>query len=181
MSTRSKLSNGRLQVILAVLGLFVAILAWRCPYLPQPPATETGQPPPEEETGKDLDEGSAEPQVAPENLPREPSGGTTRSQPPPPPLTAAPAPEVPAEFTLANGEQRVLLSGQAAVGVEFNQISGERFFTLRVSDQEGSIPHAVLGSVARFPFRVAGAEYQVSVLAADYDEKTVRLRIDRMH
>ena len=89
------------------------------------------------------------------------------------------ASELPAEFTLADGDQKVLLAGQASVGIQFNQIGEERFLTLRINSSEGSANHAILGTGARFRFRQAGSEYYASVLRLDYAAKTAVLRVDR--
>jgi len=89
------------------------------------------------------------------------------------------ASELPAEFTLGDGEQKVLLSGQASVGIQFNQIGEEQFLTLRINSSEGSDSHPVLSTGARFPFRQGGSEYFVSVLRFDYAARTAVLRVDR--
>jgi len=87
--------------------------------------------------------------------------------------------ELPAEFTLSDGDQKVLLSGQASVGIQFNQIGEERFLTLRINSSEGSENHPILGTGGRFPFRQAGSEYYVSVLRFDHAARTAVLRVDK--
>jgi hypothetical protein len=95
-----------------------------------------------------------------------------------PPRSARAAPDLPTEFMLGDGEQKVLLSGQASVGIQFNQIGEERFLTLRINSSGGSANHAILSTGARFPFRQGGSEYYVSVLRFDYTARTALLRVD---
>ncbi len=97
-----------------------------------------------------------------------------------PPRSARTAPELPTEFTLSEGEQKVLLAGQASVGIQFNQIGEEQFLTLRINSSEGSENHAILGTGGRFRFQHDGSEYYVTVLRFDYTARTAALRVDRV-
>lgn len=85
------------------------------------------------------------------------------------------------EFALADREQRVVLSGCAAVAVQFSELSGEEFLSLIVNVGEESVPHAILGAGERIRFTCANKHYYVSVLAIDNSERLVRLRIDPEH
>lgn len=108
-----------------------------------------------------------------------PRGNDTSDEEGPPPLRRDP-PAFPLDFTLYDGEQRTFLGDQASVAAEFNQIGTEEFITLRVGSTEGeSVPHAVLGTGARFPVRVAGGEYSVYVLSVNKSARTVGIRISR--
>lgn len=96
------------------------------------------------------------------------------------PRQAAPAKQAatPAELALRDGEQAVLLSGQASVGIQFNQVGEESFMTLTINSETGSARHAVLSSGERVAFRVGEKQYYVSILNLDFAGKTARLRID---
>jgi len=184
MSTSTESCYTKLGGIAAVLALVLGFLAWRCPYLPPAPVSVTPESTPED------------PRLRPGDAPAGSSGETKSTNPepqdspikPPPregstepvlPLKPAPAPEVPTEFTLSDGEQKVLLSGRASVGIQFNQLGEERFLTLRINSDGAPQVHAILGAAARYSFRVGEAEYQVSLLSADHGEKTASLSIDR--
>lgn len=105
---------------------------------------------------------------------------TEETPPPDPPRSERTARELPAEFTLQDGEQKVLLSGQASVGIQFNQIGEERFLTLRITSSGGSENHPVLGAGGRFRFQHAGSEYYVSILSFDSAAKTAVLQVDKV-
>jgi hypothetical protein len=173
MSTQKEGFYTKLGVLLAVVGLVLGYLYWRHPLpssgiaaplevTPGPALTSDG----DGTTGEGAGDGPG-----PDPPPPEP--------PVHPPRTQETATELPAEFTLSDGEQKVLLSGQASVGVQFNEIGEERFLTLRINSSEGSANHAILGTGARFRFRQAGSEYYASVLRLDYAAKTAVLRVDR--
>lgn len=95
----------------------------------------------------------------------------------PPPSTSGP--EYPFEFTLGDGEQQVLLSGQAAVSAQFNQLGEESFLTLRISIGGETTSHVVLAPGARFTLPVQEAQYYLSLLNLDLSGRTARIRIDR--
>jgi len=84
----------------------------------------------------------------------------------------------PWEFDLADNEQKVLLSGRASVAVQFNNVSGEEFPTVRLSVGDESTPYPVLGAGKRIQFECGGRSYFVSVLAINETDKVVRLRVD---
>lgn len=176
----SKFSYRRLEMVLVLLGLLIAILAWRYPHLPAGTVTETRESGEDHlRHGDDLVDLSKEAQSVAEGLPSDLSTRRTGLELPSSSSTPLPAPEFPAEVALRDGEQSVLLTGRASVGIQFNQLGSERFLTLHVNAEDGDRSHTMLGTGTRFPFRVAGVTYQVSLLVADYDERTARLRIDR--
>jgi hypothetical protein len=84
----------------------------------------------------------------------------------------------PWEFELADSEQKVILSGRASVAVQFNNVSGEEFPTVRLSVGEESTPYPILGTGQRIKFDCGGRSYYVSVLAINETNKVVRLRVD---
>jgi hypothetical protein len=84
----------------------------------------------------------------------------------------------PLEFDLADNEQKIVLSGRASLAIQFNNISGEEFPTLRLNIGEESTPYPILGSGKRIRFECAGRDYYVSVLGIDISDKVVRLRVD---
>lgn len=86
--------------------------------------------------------------------------------------------EPPWEFDLADNEQKVILSGRASVAVQFNNVSGEEFPTVRLSVGDESTPYPVLGAGKRIQFECGGRSYYVSVLAINETDKVVRLRVD---
>lgn len=170
MSTQKEGFYTKLGVILAVLGLILGYLYWRYPL------QSWGIGAPQGDTAEPLHTSGATGTKAeppePEPTPSPPES-TDR-----PPHTEEAASELPAEFTLSDGEQKVLLSGQASVGIQFNQIGEERFLTLRINSAEGSVNHAILGTSARFRFRQGGSDYYVSVLRLDYAARAAVLRVD---
>jgi hypothetical protein len=83
------------------------------------------------------------------------------------------------EIELRDGEQDVILSGQASLAVEFNRIGNEKFVTLRIFAGDASTAHAVLSSTARYDFELEGQIYYINVLRVDFSSKSVRLRVDR--
>jgi len=104
-------------------------------------------------------------------------------QSPPESLTRRSAPTIPHteppwEFGLEDGEQKVILSGRVTLSIQFNNVAGEEFPTLRLSVGDESTPHALLGAGERFKFSSKGRPYYVSVLSIDQSSKTVRIRVD---
>jgi hypothetical protein len=89
-----------------------------------------------------------------------------------------PRDDLPVEFSLQDGEQRVLLDGLASVAVEFNRM-GEADFVTVVINIAGSEPtrHAVLGAGARFEFSINGRAYLLSVMKLT--GATAEMRLDR--
>lgn len=88
---------------------------------------------------------------------------------------------LPLELNLTDGEQSVILSGQAGLAVEFNQVGEEQFVTLRIRAGSTSRSHAILSSTATksYEIELQGEEYYVSVLRIDHQARSVRLRVDR--
>ena len=88
----------------------------------------------------------------------------------------------PLEFSLSNGEQTVLLAGQATVGVEFNSVGEENLVTVR-THSPGREPEtrAVLGTNPsdRFDLTAGGKEYSVVILRVDYEAGRVKFQLDR--
>jgi hypothetical protein len=86
----------------------------------------------------------------------------------------------PLEFSLSNGEQKVLLAGQASVGVEFNRVGEMDYVTLRINSP-GKEPeaHAALSAGARFDLTAGGNEYYVSLLSVDQEARRAKLSINR--
>ena len=162
----------KLAGIAAVLGVIIAFLAWRYPHT-QPlvdAAPESSEYSPPAPPG-----GAPETSEAPARPPEKVSPPSPRDIPP----NRPPQAEAPSEFTLRDGEQKVLLSGQASVGVQFSQIGEERFLTLHINVGNEETSHAVLAPGARFPLRIQGAQYYISLLRLDLSGMTARIRIDR--
>jgi hypothetical protein len=86
--------------------------------------------------------------------------------------------EIPFEFELADGEQKVVLAGRAFVAVEFNRQGEMEYVTLRVGTGSESVPKAILSAGARIEFHLEGRTHYVSVLRIDRVQKTVALQID---
>ena len=86
----------------------------------------------------------------------------------------------PWELTLADGQQEVILKGQASLALQFNEVAGEEFPTIRVSAGATSIPNPILGAGERIEFSSQGLQYRVSVLSIDHDSRKVRVRIDQV-
>lgn len=85
----------------------------------------------------------------------------------------------PQEFSLANGEQKILLSGRAGLSAEFTEVSGVGFVTLRVNVDDQSTPYALSHSGERIKFRCAASDYYLSVMSIDNTAEKVQLRVDR--
>ena len=86
----------------------------------------------------------------------------------------------PQEFGLADGEQKILLSSRVGLAVEFTEVSGVGFVTLRINVDDQSTPYAISHSGERIKFRCAGNDYYASVLSIDDSaERKVWLRVDR--
>lgn len=110
---------------------------------------------------------------------RPPGAETTgRGQSGTSPKVARPRADLSVEFSLQDGEQKVLLHGLASVAVDFNRV-GETEFATVVINIAGSEPtrHAVLGAEARFEFRVNGRPYLLSVLKLTGGK--AKMRVDR--
>ena len=83
------------------------------------------------------------------------------------------------EFSLSDGEQQVVLAGQAGVAAEFGKIGDAEFVTIRINTGGKRESHAVLEAGARFEFTAQDQVFYLSVLMFDSNARTVRLRIDR--
>jgi len=125
--------------------------------------------------------------VEPPSSPQHPEVGKsvssqkTRSQP----SKAGPRPEVvkpqfPLEFTLADREQRVLLGGQASLGIDFHVVDGIDVVTLTIN-ASGIQParHAILSSGKRVEFSLGARSYYVYLREIDWSAMTARLRVDQ--
>jgi hypothetical protein len=174
MSTQKEGFYTKLGVILAVLGLISGYLFWRYPLQSRGSAGSL-----EGALGPTLtSDGNG---TTGERLGSGPGPDPPRPKPPaPPPPTQQATSELPAEFTLSDGEQKVLLSGQVSVGIQFNHIGEEQFLTLRINSSEGSKNQAILGTGGRLRFRNANSEYYVSILRFDNAARTAMLRVDRV-
>ncbi len=90
------------------------------------------------------------------------------------------APELPVEFTLADGEQKVLLGGEVGLAVDFNRVGAKELLTLHISVAgEPATHHAILSGGGRYEFRAGGKTYVVSVLRWDARAQEAALRVDR--
>jgi hypothetical protein len=72
------------------------------------------------------------------------------------------------------------LGVDAGVALQFSEVGGEVFPTVRVTVGTEATPHAVLGAGERFEFSAGGNEYLLSVLSVDSAAKRARLRVDRL-
>src|SRR5688500_1302206 len=145
----------KFQAIVAALALLLAFLAWRYPVFQEVPPEDPQVLPGDTPGGSSGETKNTDPE--PQDFPGKPPAGKGSSKAVLP-SRPAPAPEVPAEFTLLDGEQKVLLSGRASVGIQFNQVGEERFLTLRINSDGGPQVHAILGAAARYSFRVGETE-----------------------
>lgn len=154
--------------VVAVLGVIIAFLAWRCPHSPRPSSLQV-----ESETPTN--------QVVPP-VPSSRISSTSAEispQVPPQPFTAVQRrSEAPVEFDLRDGEQKVLLSGQLSVGVKFNSIEGESFLTLLVTTGAKAMPYAIVTPNARLIIAAEGKKYYLSLLSQDDSSRIAHLRID---
>jgi hypothetical protein len=85
---------------------------------------------------------------------------------------------LPIEFTLEDGEQKVLLGGRAAVAVEFARAGAMEFTTLRIHTDGSTRNEALLGPGGRFELTAGGDTYLLSVLSLDSTAGRVKLSID---
>jgi hypothetical protein len=159
-------------LIFAPLAVVVALLQWQYPKLlpslsgqgvkAAASATPPGQVEEPKETGQQTP----------------PRGGSYPPQEPKAP-TPEPPSKLPVEFSLSDGEQRVVLAGQAGVAAEFGRVGDQEFVTIRIHSGGKRENHAVLEAGARFEFAVQDQVFYLSVLKIDSGARTVRLRIDR--
>lgn len=161
----------KLGVLVAILGVIITFLAWQYPHTPPVSTTPEGSEHSPSVPPGGVPQTSEAPARPPEKVPPQSPRDILPSRPP--------QSEAPFEFTLRDGEQQVLLSGQASVGVQFNQVGEERFLTLHINAGNEETSHAVLAPGARFPLRIQGAQYYISLLRLDLSGMTARIRIDR--
>jgi hypothetical protein len=173
MSPPAEGPYAKLAVLVAVLGVIIAFLAWRYPS-PSPVVSI----PPETPERTPLAPVDIDNEETPDDAARK-SEEILRRSPRPTSPSPTPSPEVPLEFTLENGEQKVLLSGQAAVSAQFNQLGEENFLTLHIAAGGESTPYAALVPGKRLTLRIQEKEYYLSLLRLDLSGKTARIRIDR--
>lgn len=83
-------------------------------------------------------------------------------------------------LTLGNQEQKSVVPGCASLAVEFHDVSGVDFVTVRINVQGESIPYAVSHAGEQFSFSCRGKEYFVSVLLIDREAGTARLSVERI-
>jgi hypothetical protein len=164
----------RLGAIATVIGVIVAVIGVAITWYYAQKRVEVAEIPRSAATPSPTPGLQPSPQPAETGAP--PEGDTRKASEPP----HSDPPVLPLELTLRDGEQRTVLGDQASVAAEFNQIGSEEFVTLRVGTADGeSVPHAVLGAGARYPFSLAGSDYSVYVLSVDKAARTVRVRISR--
>lgn len=63
--------------------------------------------------------------------------------------------------------------------MEFTEVSGVGFVTLRVNVDDQSTPYAISHSGERIKFRCAASDYYLSVMSIDNTLEKVQLRVDR--
>ena len=89
--------------------------------------------------------------------------------------------ELPLEFTLADSEQRVFLSGQASLGIAFYTVDEIDLVTLTVN-ASGSQPtrHPIQSTGQRVEFTLGTHSYYAYLQEIDWHEMTVQLRVDQV-
>ncbi|HUP24986.1 MAG TPA: hypothetical protein VNB06_18855 [Thermoanaerobaculia bacterium] len=93
-------------------------------------------------------------------------------------LEEAASPSLPIEFTLEDGEQEVLLGGQAAAAIEFSRVGEMELVTLRIHTDGSTRNHALLSPGGRYEFAAGGETYLLSILRLDTAQGRAVLRID---
>ncbi len=125
--------------------------------------------------------------VEPPSSPQHPGVGKSvssqRTRPQPSkagPRAEAIKPQFPLEFTLADTEQKVLLGGQASLGIDFHVVDGIDMVTLTIN-ASGSQParHAIMSSGKRVEFSLGARSYYVYLREIDWSAMTARLRVDQ--
>lgn len=129
----------------------------------------------------------------PETTPINPGPVTTEALVPPtethwpPPATEEKRPQEamarPAErslhLALAAGQQKVILSGHAALSSEFNQVGEMKVPTLRIQVDGGEPEnYPLLNAGGRFEFSAAGGRYVASVESVDLVAETITVQVD---
>jgi len=77
------------------------------------------------------------------------------------------------EVTLENGEQTTVMDDQVSLGAEFQSVGEEKIATLHLNGE----PHAILGAGAQFQVNASGRRYSVFVLKANFETRTMRLKV----
>lgn len=88
-------------------------------------------------------------------------------------------PAVPINFTLNNGEQRVVLGGQASVAVQFSRVGSIDLATLKLFGDEGSQTQPMLSGGKRFEIKAGAKQYFVTVINLDFQTRQAKLQLDR--
>ena len=154
--------------IATIVGAIFAILSYVAPIGP------AIQPPPVISSGPVL--------TTPQD---EPPGGSPQGEEQPPPsrtpkIAPAQSELLPLAFSLTDGEQRVVLDGQASIGTAFNTIDGVDLITLIVnSSGSQSARYPFQGSGHRVEFTLDAFSYYVYLQDIDWRSKTVQLRVYR--
>ncbi len=82
-------------------------------------------------------------------------------------------------LTLHDGEQEVLLDGQASIGADFTAVGGLRVATLHVGSPGKEISnHAILSAGERFEIHASGRNYYVYVTKLDLAAMTMQVTIE---
>ena len=161
-----------LGAMIATGALVVAVLQWQCPKVG--PVAPTESAPEADFTEKEEAEEVLKPPNEGHRVASRPAN--QRQEPTPAVLWATSS--APIEFALADGEQKVLLSGQAAVAAEFGKVGEEEFVTIRIHTGQKTENYAVLNPGARFEFSVGKEFFYLSVLRIDAAARQALLRID---
>lgn len=97
---------------------------------------------------------------------------TTESPISQPPEIQASRPR-PVVVALENGEQTTVMDDQVSLAAAFQSVGAEKFATLHLNGE----PHAILGAGAQFQVNASGRRYIVYVLKADFETRTMRLKV----
>jgi hypothetical protein len=165
--------HAKLASLAAVVGVIIAFLAWRYPHPPgnsNPPPSSVipiSQVPP------------ATPRGGKNGSPhRPPVPAENRSKTLPRSITANQPKLGITQFTLIDGEQKVFLSGQVAVGIQFSQFGEERFSTILLTIDNKTNSYAMLTPTARIYFTLGETRYYLSILNQNSADRNAQLRID---
>lgn len=164
-----KESLGIAAAIATIVGAIFAILSYVAPIGPAiqpPPAISSGPVP-----------------TAPQDQPPVGAPQGEGEQPPPsrtPKIAPAQSELLPLAFSLADGEQKIMLEGQASIGTTFNTVDGVDLITLIVnSSGSQSARYPFQGSGHRVEFTLGALSYYVYLQDIDWRSKTVQLRLFR--
>jgi hypothetical protein len=86
----------------------------------------------------------------------------------------------PRNFTLLDQEQRAIVAGCASLAVEFQEVAGVDFVTVRINTGDESSSHAVSQAGEQFRFTCDDDNYRASILLVDRAAGIVRVGVEKI-